>query len=133
MIVYVHHVRIFSLILLGILCANTCAQIPAFPGAEGAGAYATGGRPNATRGGVVYHVTNLEADPAGAIPGSLRYGMKTENFWSMPEDYPLPPHLWFPDLNNPDSYEVVPRIRAAYFFTRWRIRSVGMWQSGRRA
>ncbi len=46
----------------------------AFPGAEGAGAYATGGR-----GGDVYRVTNLLDDDANGlpIPGSLRYGVET--------------------------------------------------------
>ncbi len=44
------------------------AQIPAFPGAEGYGAYATGGR-----GGDVYHVTNLNATG----PGSFHEGMTT--------------------------------------------------------
>ena len=41
----------------------------AFPGAEGYGRYANGGR-----GGVVYHVTNLLDD---GQPGSFRYGMET--------------------------------------------------------
>jgi autotransporter-associated beta strand protein len=43
------------------------AQIPAFPGAEGFGAYATGGR-----GGDVYTVVNLNSSG----PGSLRYGVE---------------------------------------------------------
>lgn len=45
----------------------------AFPGAEGYGRYAIGGR-----GGSVYHVTTLEdnGDDAHPIPGSLRYGIK---------------------------------------------------------
>ena len=41
----------------------------AFPGADGAGKYATGGR-----GGVVYHVTSL-ADDAN-VNGTLRYGLE---------------------------------------------------------
>mgnify|MGYP003549107564 CR=1 FL=1 len=55
-----------------VLCRPCQAQRPAFSGAEGPGATATGGR-----GGDVYHVTNLEFDVNGAIPGSLRYGLNT--------------------------------------------------------
>ena len=57
-------------ILLHLLHISTLlhAQIKAFPGAEGYGAYATGGR-----GGDVYHVTTLANDG----PGSLRYGIET--------------------------------------------------------
>jgi hypothetical protein len=50
----------------------TAQSIPAFPGAEGPGGNATGGR-----GGDVYHVTNLEFDLDGTIPGSLKYGIHT--------------------------------------------------------
>lgn len=44
------------------------AKVDAFPGAEGAGRYTTGGR-----GGVVYHVNSLEDD--GAKKGTLRYAV----------------------------------------------------------
>lgn len=43
----------------------------AFPGAEGYGRYAIGGR-----GGTVYHVTNLEDDVDNPSEGSFRYGIK---------------------------------------------------------
>lgn len=42
----------------------------AFPGAEGYGRYATGGR-----GGSVYHVTSLDDDADNPQPGTLRYGL----------------------------------------------------------
>lgn len=96
------------LLLLGILFLTSIgkAQIPAFPGAEGAGAFATGGRPNDIRGGLVYHVTTLDPDPAGEIPGSLRYGMKNENFISKADDWPFP----FYSIDVSDSFEITPRI-----------------------
>jgi hypothetical protein len=47
------------------------AQVPAFPGAEGFGAVATGGR-----GGAVLYVTTLAPDPGGTLAGSLNWALR---------------------------------------------------------
>jgi hypothetical protein len=70
--------RLLCLFALGtcILPLAAVAQtIPAFPGAEGAGAFATGGR-----GGIVYHVTKLDKNFNHNEPGTLRYGLTDSNF-----------------------------------------------------
>lgn len=46
-------------------------NLPAFPGADGFGAVATGGR-----GGVVLYVTTLDPDPAGEVEGSLNWALR---------------------------------------------------------
>jgi hypothetical protein len=51
------------------------AQQPAFPGAEGAGKFTTGGRGSLSEPTTVYEVTNLADDKK---PGSLRYALTQE-------------------------------------------------------
>ncbi len=49
--------------------------LPAFPGADGAAKYVTGGR-----GGIVYHVTILDKNLNQTNTGTLRYGLTDANF-----------------------------------------------------
>jgi hypothetical protein len=64
--------RCLSWLLLSSLPPMLAAQgIPAFPGAEGFGAIASGGR-----GGAVLQVTTLDPDPAGVLPGSLNWALR---------------------------------------------------------
>ncbi len=65
-----------ALFAAGVFGFNSAsAQLPAFPGADGAGGLATGGR-----GGVVYHVTKLDQNYSDAGEGTLRYGLNDANF-----------------------------------------------------
>src|SRR5688500_19952494 len=59
------------------LAQSALAQsIPAFPGADGAGVYTTGGR-----GGSVYRVTQLDSGYGqGSVFGTLQYGLNDANF-----------------------------------------------------
>jgi hypothetical protein len=60
--------------------ATSFAQaIPAFPGADGGAANVTGGR-----GGLVYHVTEVDKNYSDTGPGTLRYGLSDGNFANQP-------------------------------------------------
>jgi len=58
--------RVFPMLLAAGCAVLANERIPAFPGAEGAGPYATGGR-----GGEVYGVTNLNTGGPGSLADAV--------------------------------------------------------------
>lgn len=63
--------RLAALLAAFALPALQAGAQPAFPGAEGFGAIASGGR-----GGAVFEITTLDPDPAGTLPGSLNHALR---------------------------------------------------------
>lgn len=64
-----------AFLTLAVALPSSGQSLPAFSGADGAGALATGGR-----GGLVYHVTKLDQNYGDSGPGTLRYGLNDNNF-----------------------------------------------------
>lgn len=65
--------KLLTGLLLGLLLPSTAdAQLLAFPGAEGAGRFTTGGRGRGTAGTTVFEVTSLDDTNT---PGTLRYAL----------------------------------------------------------
>lgn len=60
-----------GLALLGLAARPALAQLPAFPGAEGAGKYTTGGRGSTAAPTTVLEVTNLNDAGAGSLRQAL--------------------------------------------------------------
>jgi hypothetical protein len=59
-------IRFVSIVIISAVVMAGASRIPSFPGAEGAGAYASGGR-----GGTVFHVTNVNADGPGSLADAI--------------------------------------------------------------
>jgi hypothetical protein len=68
---------LMAVALCGVPGWAAAEAIPTFPGADGAGANATGGR-----GGIVYHVTRLDGEVNGNrnVAGTFGYGINDANF-----------------------------------------------------
>lgn len=64
----------FAIVFCFGLAAFQAFGLPSFPGAEGAGANATGGR-----GGTVFHVTTTNDNGSSSLAGSLRQGVSVAN------------------------------------------------------
>lgn len=62
----------FAIVVCNCLAAGLAFGLPAFPGAEGAGANAAGGR-----GGTVYHVTTTNDSGAGSLRTGVSVGNRT--------------------------------------------------------
>jgi hypothetical protein len=72
----------FCLALLGFAASPALAQLPGFPGAEGAGKYTTGGRGSTASPTTVLEVTNLNDAGAGSLRQALNgtYSSRTVVF-----------------------------------------------------
>jgi pectate lyase len=79
-----------ALLVLGAAAHAAAQQLPAFPGAQGFGATATGGR-----GGEVFHVTSLAAGSTGTYEGPNGYNRGTLRYCILSEVSSLPRTIVF--------------------------------------
>jgi pectate lyase len=80
----------WSLATVCLLAASAAAQLPAFPGAQGFGALATGGR-----GGEVFHVTSTAGTSTGTYEGPNGYNRGTLRWCITNESSSLPRTIVF--------------------------------------
>src|SRR5947208_2738270 len=103
--------------------------IPAFPGADGAGAFAAGGR-----GGIVYHVSSLDGEINGnrTVLGTLGYGLNDANFAGQARTivFDVGGTIWLGRKNETEGWDTQDPISAGTLLNNSRITIAGQTAPG---